>query len=572
MRMALGALCVLLGAFLACHPFASLAVLLLAVIAGLALTGVAELVSADSTPHPPLRLARGLAYLLALVAVAIWPGATLGVLAVVVGVALISGGALDLVEAYRSTGMARWNAALGGAASIIFGGLVLLWPDVSVLVIAVVFGARMVMFGVRQIVAVVRLAGRPEATDEPLPDRRGGAGWRGLGLRLLALLVAGILVLVGTASRSGAPIPDDFYHPPADVAGVSGQLLRAESFTRAVPTGAVAWRILYTTTRDDGVPAVASGLVVAPSVASAEPRPVVAWAHGTTGAAPGCAPSLLANPFEDGAMFVLDQVVARGWVLVATDYVGLGTDGPHPYLVGQGEARSVLDSVRAARQLAGLTLSDSTVVWGHSQGGHAALWTGVLGPAYAPDVSLSGVAAMAPASNLPRLIDNLAEVTGGSLLGSFMIDSYAATYPDVVFEDYVRPGAQIIVRESAARCLGEPGLLLSAASSLFLDQPIWRGHPNRGTLQARLEQNVPRGPISAPLLLAQGGADGLVIPAAQDAYVDRRCQAGYRVDYRSYPGRDHVALVEAESQLIPELLAWTGQRLSSWPTRNTCPR
>jgi len=30
----------------------------------------------------------------------------------------------------------------------------------------------------------------------------------------------------------------------------------------------------------------------------------------------------------------VNQALARGWVIVATDYVGLGTAGPHPYLIG----------------------------------------------------------------------------------------------------------------------------------------------------------------------------------------------------------------------------------------------
>lgn len=45
----------------------------------------------------------------------------------------------------------------------------------------------------------------------------------------------------------------------------------------------------------------------------------------------------------------LDQALAAGWGVVATDYAGLGTTGPQPYLIGQGEGRSVLDSIRAAR-------------------------------------------------------------------------------------------------------------------------------------------------------------------------------------------------------------------------------
>ena len=78
---------------------------------------------------------------------------------------------------------------------------------------------------------------------------------------------------------------------------------------------------------------------------------MVAWAHGTTGFAQPCAPSLLPEPFTAGAMPALDEVLDRGWILVATDYVGLGTAGPHPYLIGQGEGRSVLDAMKAAHQL-----------------------------------------------------------------------------------------------------------------------------------------------------------------------------------------------------------------------------
>ena len=54
-----------------------------------------------------------------------------------------------------------------------------------------------------------------------------------------------------------------------------------------------------------------------------------------------------------------------------------------------------------------MRLGEQTVVWGHSQGGHAALWTGQLAPTSAPELDIAGVAALAPASNLPGLIDNL---------------------------------------------------------------------------------------------------------------------------------------------------------------------
>jgi Secretory lipase/Citrate transporter len=149
-----------------------------------------------------------------------------------------------------------------------------------------------------------------------------------------------------------------------------------------------AWRILYTTTLDENVPAVASAVVIASSDRLAPgPRPVIAWAHGTTGVASQCAPSLLPSRWNADIIPGINHALARGWVIVATDYVGLGTAGPHPYLIGRGEARSVLDSVRAARQMPQPSLQRRTVIWGHSQGGHAALWAVILAPTYAPERS-----------------------------------------------------------------------------------------------------------------------------------------------------------------------------------------
>lgn len=148
---------------------------------------------------------------------------------------------------------------------------------------------------------------------------------------------------------------------------------------------------------------MASAIVVAPARHPAGRRPVTAWAHGTTGVAEPCAPSLVRHPFTAGALLVLPQMLAQGWAVVATDYTGLGTAGPAPFLIGQGEARSVLDAVRAAHQLPGLNLADTTVIWGHSQGGNAALWAGALAPAYAPDDHVIGVAALAPATDLTGL-------------------------------------------------------------------------------------------------------------------------------------------------------------------------
>jgi hypothetical protein len=148
------------------------------------------------------------------------------------------------------------------------------------------------------------------------------------------LLLLGLFVALAFADEARAQsAAGPFYTiDPAQEQGRPGELIRSEPMAGA-PTGATAFRVLYRSTSPSGDPIAVSGIVVAPAgPPPAEGRPVVAWAHPTTGVVPSCAPSLLANVF------------ARGYVVAATDYPGLGTAGPHPYLVGISSA-----SARAGR-------------------------------------------------------------------------------------------------------------------------------------------------------------------------------------------------------------------------------
>lgn len=579
----LGAAATALGAAVVLRPFASLAVLVVAVVAAFAVLGVAELVGDGGAPPDArgpraLRVVRGLLFLALAVAVLVWPAPTIGVVALLVGVGLVVAGVLDVVDGVRSSGTDRWARVAVGAASVLLGALALVWPDVTVLVVAVVLGVRLVLLGVRLLVAGLRRARAARRPPDPVAasSRRSRSARRGpaaLVGAVLAFVAAAGLTGVSVAVQRAAPHADAFYDAPDALPDEPGRLLRAEPFTRQIPDGASAWRILYTTTLDEGAPTVASGLVVVPDGVGTDggaPPPVVAWAHGTTGFARGCAPSVLDEPFESGAFFLLDDVLARGWALVATDYAGLGTPGPHPYLVGQGEARSVLDAVRAARALGDATLGEQTVVWGHSQGGHAALWTGAVAPAYAADVPLAGVAALAPASDLTAMVSHLENVPGGSVFASYVVAAYDAAYPDADAIEAVRPGARLVVHEMASRCLSEPGALVSVAEALSMDQPLWTTDPTDGALGERLAENVPTGAVEAPLLVAQGASDPLVLPSTQDAYVGERCAAGQPVDYRTYEGRDHVGLVQADSPLASDLVRWTEARLAGEPPTPTC--
>ena len=566
MSLFVGIVATVLGVALLAQPFNSIAMLTLLLAAAAVVTGLGRILAARHGNDRVLGVGVGSVWVALGVAIVVWPGLSVRGLAVVVGVGLVIAGLGDVVAATSGAIDERLASALRGIATSVFGVVALAWPDVTLLVVAVVFGARTVLFGLSELLATIRPAAAPISRREPGPLRR-FARVAGTGV---AVTVAVALAVVTAQIRGGEPVVDGFYAALDEVVDQPGVLLRAERFERGIPVGAEAWRILYTTTREDGVAALASGLVVTPAERGSEPGEVIAWAHGTTGVDETCAPSVLEDPFEAGAFFALGRVLDEGWTLVASDYVGLGTSGPHPYLIGEGQGRSVLDAVRAARQLEELELADRTIVWGHSQGGHAALWTGIIAPEYAPDVNVNAVAALAPASDLAGLLEGLETLPGGSVFATYMLQAYAAQYDDVSLGDYVRPGARISFDEIARRCLAEPAVFTSILTSLSTDWSTYFDDLSTGALAARIEENIPWGSIAADLLIAQGESDPLVLPEVQERFVQARCEAGDALEYRTYPDRDHVGVVAADSPLLPELIDWTRDRLDGIAPTDSC--
>jgi len=342
--------------------------------------------------------------------------------------------------------------------------------------------------------------------------------------------------------------------------------------TTALPPGTLAeglqgWRITYATTIDDATPATAVATILAPDPLPDGPLPVIAWAHGTTGLVARCMPSRFPDP--TAGIPALTQAIAQGWAIVATDYAFAEPDGPHPYLIGEGQARGVLDALRAARAVGDLTLAPETVVWGHSQGGHAALWTGIIAPAYAPDLTLSGVAAIAPAADPAAIL--AANPPVDRLLGPYVATAYARFYPDLPFTDIVRPGAREATRDIAALCAvfppEETARLFARASDipdgvLALDNPAFA---------ARLAANAATGPIAAPLLLAQGGTDIIVPPAVTEGWSAARCAAGQAMTILTFADQDHAGIVLPGAPLDAPLLAWTADRIAGLPAPEGCP-
>jgi pimeloyl-ACP methyl ester carboxylesterase len=369
---------------------------------------------------------------------------------------------------------------------------------------------------------------------------------------------------------------DDFYTASAsNLPGTHGQLLRAQVLTDLSLTDAVGWRILYRSESADGRPVSVSGMVFAPKAPSSTPRPVVAWAHGTVGSADACAPSRtyqrdFANP-DPVLTAIRNQIqrfIDRGYVVVATDYEGLGTPGPHPYLVGISAGRNVLDSVLAVTGLPGAGAGRRAVVYGLSQGGHAAMWAGELASTWTPALELQGVVAAAPFSELELLLPASASLSGAQGFSVLGAAGFTAAYPASnmvsVLRDDVR--AQVgLVEQLCLVDLQRTVQSIAGTTSVF-SRDLLADPTLRDLLLSTKPGNVRPG---APVLIVQGEND-TTVPAFTTRILEARlCGLGANVSSVYLPGVGHGASIVGGNDA---LMRWIDDRLSGTPATTGCAR
>jgi acetyl esterase/lipase len=379
----------------------------------------------------------------------------------------------------------------------------------------------------------------------------------------IAAAYANLFANISTADAQ----PPFYYATEQELVGKPGTLIRHEPMSGA-PAGANAYRVLYRSTNSDNAPIAVSGIVIVPSgPAPNGGRPIVAWAHPTTGIVPHCAPSLAFFVFQQiqGAREMLEQ----GYAIAATDYPGLGTPGPHPYLVGASEARAVIDSVRAAGFLPDVGSSNQYAVWGHSQGGQAALFTGLIAESYAPELRLVGVAAAAPATDLTTLMKDDMHTTGGNNLTAMTLWSWARVYGAPI-EEVVAASALPAIEQLAQECIESAFDILARARTgrpleqTFLIADVAAIEPWKSLLANNSPDVLPR---AIPVFLAQGSTDVLVRPEVTRNYVRRLCSTGSRVRFLMMPNVGHAF---AGRDSASAAVQWIAQRFASQPPPNDC--
>jgi pimeloyl-ACP methyl ester carboxylesterase len=351
-----------------------------------------------------------------------------------------------------------------------------------------------------------------------------------------------------------------FYDTPSLTGTRPGDLLRHEPFAGyAVPKGATAVRILYHSLNADGADVATSGVVlIPPGAPPAGGWPVIAWAHGTTGVARMCAPSLQKDMAygEEGLM----PMVRAGFAVVATDYHGLGTQGPHEYINKTAQGRDVIYAMPAARA-AVPALGRRWVVIGHSQGGLAA-WSVAELEAKAKDPGYLGAISVAGAVE-PRAI----------LLAMGEPDSSAAYYlVYMAWAIHVRTNefqpADMLVGKALQRYadLTTKGCWDYAYASFLQDRGekvLQAGWDQTAGAQRFFAANqLGAAPVAGPLLVIAGEADETVPLALVKATLKKACRNGIALQFRSYPGLDHDPTMEKST---PDQLEWARERFAGKP-------
>lgn len=405
---------------------------------------------------------------------------------------------------------------------------------------------------------------------------------------LLAALTGATLVGCAAPTRSdpapsraaASAAPDAVAHRagavPATGRESAGVLLRTTPMPAyyGVPQAGRQVRIRYTSiSPSTNHTVVTSGAVYYP--AGSPPAggwPVIGFGHGTTGVADACAPSRA--PLSTQHQFdYVSALVDSGHVVVATDYQGLGTPGPHLYMDdAQAEARSILDAVRAV-QHADHQLSSQVVLAGQSQGAQAAFAAAGYAKSYAPHLDVAGVVATGT-PYLPLGSALLGTDTGTELRGRLSVVLYALhglreLHPHFDLGRVLTPRA-IPLMEHVDECGHALIDRIDRMDRLTARSAIQPGGV-RVLLRAmkRSGDQYPTLGLPFPAFMATGTLDRTINVRLQHRLAEKVCAAGTRLDYAVAPRTGHSRTPLAVSGRI---LAFIDQIVRGDRPQSNCGR
>lgn len=431
--------------------------------------------------------------------------------------------------------------------------------------------------------------------------------------RKAASAVVAVLGLAGmvTQSASAQPALPPFYQAvmamKAD--GKLGEVIKQEPVATQV-AGAQAWRIAYISSDIADRPTISTALVVAPTgPAPAGGRPVIVWSHGTTGGAPNCGPSQVLDPakplnlyfrvggdsWTDYGLPALEQFIAEGYVVVGTDYQGLGSPGRHQYLVARTQGRDAVNAGRAVGTMKETGAGKKAVAIGWSQGGGSTI-AAAGQPEYlarkgtANDgLEFLGFVAMAPqdmaavvpkptdAASALKAVEALNQTFSGNVFEfahiAMMMWGIQAAYPDKLkFTDlYTEAGAKVLDEIYSSKCIHAAsdtiGYTFGANYKALMRPDVQNALAWSQSFQSVSVPNDVK-PL-APVMIYFGNKDTTLPPIQHELYRKNMCAiAGANVGRMQLPGdQDHFSTPGVSMQFY---LPWVKERFAGKPAANGC--
>ncbi|QNG20484.1 lipase [Rhodococcus triatomae] len=325
-----------------------------------------------------------------------------------------------------------------------------------------------------------------------------------------------------------------------------------------IPGTADARQITYWSVGSDGQPALSTGAMFVPEGPAPEGGwPVIAWAHGTSGLADECAPSRIGPGLPERDYPYLGRWLDEGYAIVATDYVGLGTPGVMPYLDGKVEAHSVVDSVKAARDI-DPSLSNRWAVVGQSQGGGAAITTARYATEFGgPDLDYRGAVGTGVPANIELTllplgpgVPPVALPAGITSYVFYILAGLRAAHPEIALDTYLTPTGAHYVDLAERLCVGD---LQEAAKGVVIgdlfSRPLSEIPNYHGLLVDYM--GVPTSGYDRPFFIGQGITDTDVPAPSALSLVAQLTANGEPVTFRMYDADHSGTLIESQADAIP---------------------
>lgn len=153
----IGAVTAVIGVIVILRPMTGVVALAIFIAAGFIISGIGDIVVSGRWPRPWVPIVWGLVSLGAGIVTIVWPSITLEILAIIIGVLLILRGVVAAMGALADKPPAWGLWLIIGLVEIAVGIAAIAWPGITILVVAIIIGIDLLIAGLVELVIAFQL-------------------------------------------------------------------------------------------------------------------------------------------------------------------------------------------------------------------------------------------------------------------------------------------------------------------------------------------------------------------------------------------------------------------------------